>query len=169
MKHTSLVAIIIFLSLQTSAQVNAITTIGAGYQPDHIAIPIQLTAGINIGKSELVTGYTVFFHAELPHKGQGGMPEIFFLRYGLNILKGDLEIVPLVGAGLLTPYVYGEKIIIKDQTHVHELLGTSQEFKLLYGLKVQKAIGLGGLFASYEHCKLSYFNIGIFVRIDSKK
>lgn len=168
MKHTSFIAIIIFLSLQTLAQVNAVTTLGAGYQPNHIAIPIQLTAGINIGKSELVTGYTVLFHAELPHNGQGGLPQIF-LRYGLNILTGDLEILPLVGAGLLTPFVYGERIIIKDQRHVHELLGTAQEFKLLYGLKLQKAIGLGGLFTSYEHCKLSYFNIGMFVRIDSKK
>src|SRR5688572_9126703 len=152
MKHPSFVAIIIFLSLQTSSQVNAITTIGTGYQPNHIAIPIQLTAGINIGKSEVVTGYTVFFHAELPHKGQGGLPQIFFLRYGLNMLPGDLEIVPLVGAGLVTPFVYGERIIIKDQAHVHEPLATAQEFKPLYGLKVQKAIGLGGLFTSYEHC-----------------
>ncbi len=91
---------------QTSAQnINAITSIGAGYETSRTAAPIQLMAGLNIGPSELVIGYTVFFHVELPHRGDGGMPQIFFLRYGLNILSGGLEIMPLIGAGVILKFV----------------------------------------------------------------
>ena len=154
--------IAIFLN-QTSAQnINAITSFGAGYETSRTAASIQLSAGINIGRSEMVIGYTVFFHVELPHRGDGGLPQIFFLRYGLNILSGNLEIMPLIGAGMITATVHHDRL---TNNH-YELVGTPQQFKILYGLKVQKKIGLGGLFTSYEHCTLSYFNVGMFVRID---
>ncbi len=161
---TSLIIIVIFLHLNASSQF--VTSIAAGYETSHTAALIQLSGGINIGRSELVIGYAAFFHVELPHRNDGGLPQIVFLRYGVNILSGSLEIMPLIGAGMITPAIHGERLIIKDPTPVYELVVTPQQFKLLYGLKVQKLIGLGGIFASYENCKLSYLNIGMFVRID---
>ena len=158
----SLIIIAIFLNLQTSAQVKAITSMGVGYETSRTAMPIQLLAGINIGRNEIVIGYTVFFHVELPHRGDGGLPQIFFLRYGLNILSGNVEVIPLIGVGAITATVHHDRLL----HNYYELVGTPQEYKILYGLKVQKQIGLGGLFTSYEHCRLSYFNAGMYIRID---
>lgn len=158
----SLIIIAIFLNLKTSGQVKSITSIASGYETSRTAISIQLATGVNIGRSEMVIGYTVFFHVELPHRGDGGLPQIIYFRYGLNLLPGNLEIMPLIGAGMVTATVLHDDLV----HNYYELVGTPQQFKILYGLKAQKQIGLGGLFTSYEHCSLSYFNIGMFVRID---
>jgi hypothetical protein len=157
----SLLVIVIFLNLATSAQVTSITSIGSGYETSRTAIPFQLTAGINIGCSEMVIGYSVFFHPEIPHRGDGGLPQVYFFRCGYNILPGSVEVIPLIGGGIVTAATLNDKLV-----HNHyELVRTPREFKILYGLKIQKQINSGGLFMSYEHCRLSYFNIGMFVRI----
>ncbi|MEO7801110.1 MAG: hypothetical protein ABIR81_03885, partial [Ginsengibacter sp.] len=93
----SLPVIAIFLNLATSAQVTSITSIGTGYETSRTAIPIQLTAGINFHRSEFVIGYSVFFHPEIPHRGDGGLPHVYFFRYGLNILSDNLEVMPMIG------------------------------------------------------------------------
>ncbi len=157
----SIIIIAILINLNLSAQVNAITSIASGYETSRTAMPIQLLAGINVGRSELVIGYTVFFHVEIPHRGDGGLPQVYFFRYGFNILPGHLEIMPLIGAGIVTATVHHDEL----NHNYYELVGTPQQFKILYGLKVQKPYSLGGLFTSYEHCGLSYFNVGMFVRI----
>jgi hypothetical protein len=157
----SLVLMIILLNFNTSAQVNAIASIGSGYETSRTAIPIQLTAGINIGRSEMVIGYSIFFHPEIPHRGDGGLPHVYFFRYGLNILSDKVEVMPLIGAGVVTPAILHDRLV----NNHYELVATPQQFKILYGLKIQKEINSGGLFISYEHCRLSYFNLGMFVRI----
>jgi hypothetical protein len=162
MKLLLIIIIASFLNLKTYGQVNSVTSIGAGYETSRTAISIQLATGVNIGRSEMVIGYTVFFHAELPHRGDGELPQIIYFRYGLNLLPGNLQIMPLIGAGIVTATVLHDELV----HNYHELVGTPRQIKILYGLKAQKQFGLGGLFTSYEHCSLSYFNIGMFVRID---
>jgi hypothetical protein len=156
-----LLVIVIFLNLATSAQVTSITSIGTGYETSRTAIPVQLTAGINFRRSEFVIGYSVFFHPEIPHRGDGGLPHVYFFRYGMNILSDKVEVIPLIGAGIVTSAILHDVLI----NNHYELVATPMQFKVLYGLKIQKEINSGGLFISYEHCRLSYFNLGMFIRI----
>ncbi len=152
---------ILIIAMSNKSQAQFITSFGSGFEIQNSAIPVQLTAGASLYKSELVAGYTVFFH-----KADATIPKILFLRYGLNISKGDIEIMPLIGAGMLTKTI-SEVPNPLDTQHVYdyEVIQNPVQFKILYGLKVQKAIGLGGLFASVEHCKLSYLNVGLYVKI----
>ena len=142
----------ILLGFSANTQTNALLSLGTGYELKHKAIPAQLTAGVSIGRSEISVGYTAFLHKE-----DAKIPKVIFFACGHNTSTDDLKIIPLFGVGLITSTVYE-----KD----NELIMTSKQFKMLYGLKVKKQIGYGGLFISYEHFGLNYLNAGMFVRIE---
>lgn len=161
----SIVLIIAMLATtNTQGQITPTLSLGTGYEFRNSGIPVQLSAGLLNKRSELVAGYTVFFH-----KADATIPKVLFLRYGLALPIGSLEIVPLIGAGMLTATSYRVPVENSgDPNHVFDNymeIITPQQYKVLYGLKVQKPMGLGGLFMSVEHCKLTYLNAGLYVKI----
>lgn len=154
LKALLLLAVALNLQKIMAQVVTPYTSFGAGKEIEHRAVPVQLSAGINFNQAEVVIGYAAFFH-----KYDAKLPKIIFVRAGMNLTQGSWEILPLIGMGLITATVYDAGILEQD------LKRTPQEFKILAGLKVQKLMGLGGLFASIEHCKYNFAIFGIFVKI----
>lgn len=167
-KFLKLVSMIIAVALLNNPQsfaqeINGLTSFSTGLELPNSAIPVQLTAGVNIEQSEIVVGYVAFFHME-----DAKLPKIIFARYGLGIRQDTWELMPLIGIGMLTATTF-ERIVDTAHNPVYdnlELVRISSQFKILYGLKVQKNIGLGGLFVSVEHCKYNYATLGMFVKIN---
>jgi hypothetical protein len=111
------------LIISTKAQT---VTIGTGIGTSK-AVPVQLMAGYSKGRSEIMVGYTVFFH-----KYDATFPDLYTLRYGFNILNESLEIIPMIGLTLTSPTTFDD--MKPGSTEVV----TPGSLKPYYGLKFQK-------------------------------
>ncbi len=79
----------LFIATQTKSQ--ATLSIGAGMEFNDGSKGVQLRAGAKVWRSELSVGYTAFVNRE-----DARFPVLVSLVYGLNILNGDLELLPLI-------------------------------------------------------------------------
>ncbi len=158
MKLFKIILIAIFallIALFSIRKVNAQITgsFGAGIELKE-AIPVQLMIGYSWNSNEILSGYTVFYS-----KNDANYPTIYSLRYGYNILSGNLEIMPMIGLAYLS------KTTRDDLTPEGHEQVTQANLKPLIGLKLQAQLNArGGLFVSIEHAKLNYLTAGFLIR-----